>query len=506
MKQCFWPVEDEGVTVEGVKQIAGQIGPLVLWFVGMKSSPNKPQEAPGIGRLELVVVEEAEALEKCQEQLEQEHDLGRATAVGDWLCQKVMEAGREVGLLWWAAAAWHLKDRDAWIGWDPRTRAKRLKLVVNNQRFLLLEAARRPNLASAVLGAAVRALPDQWQRRFGYRPLLCETFTDPESHAGTCYKAAGWLPVGLSGGHRRHRLEFYLPNGRPKRLWLKPLCADAKERLCAADLAPEQAAAATDGAGERCALPAKELRSLWELFRQLPDPRAKASMRYPLPGVLSIVALAILGGAKSISDIARTGNLLTQRQREIIGLRPRKNSRVRLAPGYDVYRDLLIALEPEAFAALLNDWMGAHNGLLPRSLAMDGKSLRQKMGVIVTLAEHHRGAPAAVGAAPGAGAEAAAAAALLRDPAVELAGVTLTADALHCNAANAHTIVTRGGDYLLSVKDNQPTLAARARQCLDPLPPFTPKPRPAPDGSSSAGCASVRSSRPRSTSPSPGDS
>jgi len=54
------------------------------------------------------------------------------------------------------------------------------------------------------LGAALRALPQQWQERFGYRPLLAESFTDPEAYAGTCYKATNWAAVGRSAGYSRH--------------------------------------------------------------------------------------------------------------------------------------------------------------------------------------------------------------------------------------------------------------------------------------------------------------
>ena len=71
---------------------------------------------------------------------------------------------------------------------DPLTRAQRLKLIVNQARFLGPAAARRPNLASQILAAATAALPDQWLAQCGYAPVLAETFTDPEAHAGTVTK------------------------------------------------------------------------------------------------------------------------------------------------------------------------------------------------------------------------------------------------------------------------------------------------------------------------------
>ena len=116
--------------------------------------------------------------------LEAEHFLGPRFPVGDRLYQVAEQDVEWVGLLLWCAPALHLKDRDTWIGWDPLTRAQRLKLIVNQARFLIPEAARRPNLAFQILAAATAALPDQWLARCGYAPPLAETFTDPEAHGG----------------------------------------------------------------------------------------------------------------------------------------------------------------------------------------------------------------------------------------------------------------------------------------------------------------------------------
>jgi hypothetical protein len=80
--------------------------------------------------------------------LDEEHFLGAGREAGDRLCQFVLQDGAVVAVLVWCAAAWHLKDRDTMIGWDPVTRSRRLKLVVQLRRFLVPEKARRPNLAS----------------------------------------------------------------------------------------------------------------------------------------------------------------------------------------------------------------------------------------------------------------------------------------------------------------------------------------------------------------------
>ncbi len=97
---------------------------------------------------------------------------------------------------------------------------------MQNRRFTLLaQRGERPNLASQVLGLAARELPALWRAGFGYEPLLAETFCDREVSAGTCYRAAGWTPLGMTKGYSRSRqtADYYVPNGRPKALWVRPL-------------------------------------------------------------------------------------------------------------------------------------------------------------------------------------------------------------------------------------------------------------------------------------------
>ena len=68
--------------------------------------------------------------------------------------------------------------------------------------------------------------------RYGKRPLLAETFVDPEAYKGTCYHAAGWSRLGQTKGFARVSApQYYQDNDRPKHLWVKPLAKDALERL-----------------------------------------------------------------------------------------------------------------------------------------------------------------------------------------------------------------------------------------------------------------------------------
>lgn len=324
------------------------------------------------------------------------HYLGSAKPVGHFLRQVVVRDGAWVGLLAWGPACYALKDRDEWIGWHPAQRAERLKLVVQNRRFLLLhERGTEPNLASKALAAALRALPEQWKDQFGYPPLLAETFTDIERFHGTCYKANGWIEAGESQGFSRDALDFYVPHGQIKRLWIKPFVPDARELLCAQRLPDHYASGA--GSNAHGVMPFKEvqLRSLMDALQTVPDPRARNS-RFRIGSVLGITAMALLCGCRQIAEIHRFASRLSQPQRVKIGLPLKKGTRTfREIPGYHVFYTLLRAVDPEQMAAVLTQWLSEQAGKLPGALAMDGKFIGETVGVL-TLADHETGAPEAM--------------------------------------------------------------------------------------------------------------
>jgi len=129
-----------------------------------------------------------------------------------------------VALATFGSAVLRCPVREAHIGWSPRQRAGSLDYVVANQRFCVLPAGRVPNLASAVLGRILRRIDADYRRVHGLAVLAVETFTDPSRHAGTCYAAAGFTPVGATGGYGRRRgAEHYTFHGQPKIYWLRPL-------------------------------------------------------------------------------------------------------------------------------------------------------------------------------------------------------------------------------------------------------------------------------------------
>lgn len=144
----------------------------------------------------------------------------------------VWSDNRPLALLGFAGAAWKLQARDRFIGWSARQRQARLHLIVNNSRFLILPWVRCHNLASRVLAICARRLAADWQQRYGYRPVLLETFVEAPRFKGTCYRAANWTCVGQTRGrgkrdvHHRHALPR-------KSVWMYPLAPDPRRILCA---------------------------------------------------------------------------------------------------------------------------------------------------------------------------------------------------------------------------------------------------------------------------------
>jgi hypothetical protein len=438
-----------------------------------------------------------EELQWFDDSLADHHYLGAGRPVGDHLRQVVELNGRPVALLVWGPACYALKDRDLWISWSVTQRLERLKLIVQNRRFLLLTPKGQcPNLASQAMGAALRVLREQWQQRFGYSPLLAESFTDPEAYAGTCYKASNWEAVGYSAGFSRHRADFYIANERPKRLWLRPLVPEAAGVLRSAQLPAECRAGLIAPTSGALPVNAEQMHSLLEVFRKAPDPRA-TNTRYRIGPVLTLVAMALLAGRRDISEIARFAKTLTPIQRRRLWLPRKRGTRAFYqVPGYGVFYEVLGRMDPEAFATRLNQWLQSRSGTLPQALALDGKMIRDHIGLL-TLAQHEDGAPQAVAVydqkenTPRC--EQTAAAALLEKlPALD--GKIITADPLHCQRSHARTIVDKGGDYLFQIKGNQPKLLqqAQSRDALQDT-PFLSRPIPDTDESRSAGCTPLPS-------------
>lgn len=434
------------------------------------------------------------------QRLQSEHYLGDVPR-GRQLLQVVECDAQAVALLDWGPATWKLADREEWIGWTPQQRTQRLALVVLNRRFLMLGPTRMPNLASRSLALALRALPEHWKQAHGYQPLLAETFSDIEAYEGTCYKTSNWIACGQTQGFGRHRIDYYRPHGRPKKLWLKPLNPNTRRILTAVDLPPAYRQARLSGTPERdLPLHKPQIESLGQFLRQhFADPR-RANRSFPGWSLLALVALALLAGRDTLAGIQRYGQFLTQQQRTWLGFPCKRGTAFRKAPSYTVLRNLFLKIDPHPFADALNDWLQSHLGTLPRALAIDGKWIRDR-ALSLCLSDHETGAPVALGFA-----REKTPADQSRSPdqlkregeqtvaqriyaSLCLDNATVTGDALNNNRPQAQAVLDAGGNYFFQLKneDRHAYQAAQRQVGTTPLLPIPKSPTPVTDASTSAG-------------------
>src|SRR5207245_8812224 len=87
------------------------------------------------------------------------------------------------------------------------------------------------NLASHALAQVLARLSADWQQRYGYSPVLVETFVDRDRFCGGCYRAANWQAIGLTS--RRGRQDRRHQAGLSQKvLWVYPLRKDFRQQLC----------------------------------------------------------------------------------------------------------------------------------------------------------------------------------------------------------------------------------------------------------------------------------
>lgn len=201
--------------------------------ISSRSDPEFPIEAPvnALGPLELRCVSTVADSSLWNELVERYHYLRYTPLPGAQLRYLATSQGRLLAALGFGAAAWKVAARDRFIGWTHDQRQRRLHQVVNNARFLILPWIRSKNLASTLLALAAKRLPQDWQARYSYRPVLLETFVECQRFRGTCYRAANWIHVGRTQG--RGKLDRYKRRALPvKDIFLYPLAKDFRPILC----------------------------------------------------------------------------------------------------------------------------------------------------------------------------------------------------------------------------------------------------------------------------------
>jgi len=424
-----------------------------------------PEEQAVLDRLQVRLLESAE-LKRCNEQLDEYHYLGSVKPVGERLYYVATDhQGEWLGLLVFAAAAKHLKYRDRWIGWTEVQRERRLALVVNNVRFLLLPDKTFPNLGTRVLRKVLARLRDDWQRVYGHPVLVVETFVDPELFCGTVYTANGWEELGQTDGSGRHQRDYYVRHDKPKRLFVRELVRNARRSLQAEKLKPALAVVEAK-VGLRSRHTTKEIKSIVDDLKQVPEYRTRVGS-YPLWSLLAIYLLAALCGApRGSKDLAKFARKLSQAQRRALGIRPRHGRYP--APSQPTLWRLLEEVDGTRLQEVLLQVQEQLRGPAPKTelIALDGKEPKQGGGQSVLTAvcvpsQYYLGS-AMVDTKTN---EIPVAQKLFPD--LDLQGRFVSLDALHTQTETAREIVLDGGgDYLLTVKDNQPKLHQNIQKLL----------------------------------------
>lgn len=416
--------------------------------------------------------------ERFRNLMEKHHYLKSDILVGEQLRYVAEVDGRWVALLSWSAAANHLRDREEWLGWNISQRRRRLALVANNARFLILPETDCPNLASRVLALCCGRLASDWQQTYGHPVLVVESFVDSQLFRGTCYKAQGWNLLGETQGSARSRQDYYTAHGRPKQLWMRELCPGARAVLCGARL-PADLQHVEDAVIPRCDATGPQLRKLLVLCRQVPDWRAKKGKDYPLHCLLAIMVMATLAGiVRGQRDLAAFAAKLTPFQLRTLGSYRKRTG------GYDypketTFQRVLAKLDAQAFERILIEWEiqrtgAADDAAQDDQIAIDGKAQRgstphvrdEQKAQLVSAQSQPSGRVLGTVAVEEKSNEIPAARELL-ERLGPLDGKLVMLDALHsCQQTMRQIHQDNGADFLMPVKGNQPGLEARSEACL----------------------------------------
>jgi len=420
--------------------------------------PTEAEQAL-LDEVRVVLIPKAKQRRRFQRLLERHHYLGGLKPVGEQLYYAAVDAkGRWLALLLFSAAAKHLKHRDRWIGWTRAQRERRLPLVANNSRFLILPEASVPNLGSRVLRLTLQRLSGDWQVAYGHPVLVVETFVDPEQFCGTVYTVSNWVELGLTDGWGRRQRDYYVQHDKPKRLFVRPLCRNACQSLQAQQLKPALALVEKK-TFPGCYKKAPEIRAISSHFKSIPEYRSRVES-YPLWSLLTLMLLAMLADApRGQKDLVKFARRLTQGQRRAVGFRRNRQGRYP-APSQSTFSRLLGGLDARKVNEVLQEVQAKVRGQPPPEdlIVVDGKEPRHGPGdavlSAVTVPSQFYLGSALFDTKTN---EIPVARELFGE--MDLAGRRVALDALHTQDQTARDLVLEhGADYLLTVKNNQPTL------------------------------------------------
>ena len=386
--------------------------------------------------------------------MRQHHYLGFRGIAGRSLRYVATLDSRWVALIGWGSAALKCTARDRFIGWDAQTKLKRLYLIANNVRFLVLPGVSIRNLASKVLAMNLRRLSGDFHEVYGHPVYLAESFVDVSRYRGSCYRASNWRYVGLTSGWSKSNTSYYR-NDQPKAVYLYPLRKDAKEILTGDFIAYDFGCVQREG--RMAVLKAFPVEGLMAEIRKANDPRQARGIRHAVGVVLGIAVCAVLCGAKSYRAIGDWAKALREHDLRRFG------SRRARPPSEPTIRRMLQAIEAEQFDARIGQWLLHQQVLAGKGVAMDGKTLRgsrdgdQAPVHLLSAVIHKEGIVVAQQRVDAKTNEITQVQPLFAP--MNLEGAVVTADALLTQRDIADYLVTqKGADYVFTVKGNQPTL------------------------------------------------
>lgn len=384
------------------------------------------------------------------------HYLGLNWLVGESIRYVAAFERQWLALLGWSAAALKCKVRDRWIGWPCHIQWQQLALVVNNARFLILPDVHVPNLASHILSLNLRRLSQDWQTFYGHPVWLAETFVDPRYFQGTCYKATGWTFLGHTRGFSKCASK-YTHHDHPKMVFVRSLDPNAKGKLSAPYLKTR-----LNKEIRPMRLSTKHAEDLMDRLSKIPDHRMPRGVRHLKISVLAISICAILSDAHHFAAIAEWAKRCTQNMLKRLGCRRNPRTNLYEPPSEPTIRRFLQKADGDAVDKSICGWLQSLAGK-ESPVAVDGKTLRgarQENGRQVHLLSaflHDKGIVLAQRQVDSKTNEITTVPALLDN--LDLEGRVVTLDAMHTQKETARYLVEeKRADYLLTVKDNQPTL------------------------------------------------
>jgi hypothetical protein len=367
----------------------------------------------------------------------------------------------------WSGSCFHIKDRDEFIGWDFEQCRRRRALLANNARLLILPDCHYPNLVSRFMKLMLDRLSDDWMERYKHPLAMVESFVDPQFFQGTAYKVSGWSHLGKTAGWKRDAADFYLKHDSPKQIWVRELVKNARVKLRAAQLPPEWAVVEA-AVRPRCTQKVKQIHSLMEtLYDQLPEFRRPQALGYPIAGLVCLVVMAMATGVRrGPDDLADYADTLSQAQLKALNFRRNKRTLKHRCPRRTTFIRLLASVDAAVLERILLEWQQRLTGPARDNLVIvDGKKLRHSAKEIVN-ATAGNGQYLGGVLTDSKSNEIPAARRLLGR--LDLCGKIIITDALHTQVQTAQTILyEKGGDYLMTVKGNQPTLQTTLQNLFD---------------------------------------